>query len=206
MTFDRSAFFPGTPVPLPIKLTPRYNWNSVESGVKHYNPNLARFIVCKLLSVMNIQQYNISCNTAVNQTRHLNSFSHYLIHVSIIQCYKDYFISTKTASSASFLDIYLELDTKDNLSIRFYDKGEETTSILPLQSFPQLDSNIHTAPAYGIYISPLTRYASSCSFNIHNLYNKNVEWVRMTHFWNNLHSRCITGFVTRLTRQVPTVE
>ena len=134
MTFDRSTFFPGTPVPLPIKLTPRYNWNSVESGVKHYNPNLARFIVCKLLSVMNIQQYNISCNTAVNQTRHLNSFSHYLIHVSIIQCYKDYFISTKTASSASFLDIYLELDTKDNLSIRFYDKGEETTSILPLQS------------------------------------------------------------------------
>ena len=26
--------------PLPIKLTPRYSWNIIESGIKHHNPNL----------------------------------------------------------------------------------------------------------------------------------------------------------------------
>jgi hypothetical protein len=25
--------------PLPIKLTPRYSWNIIESGIKHHNPN-----------------------------------------------------------------------------------------------------------------------------------------------------------------------
>ena len=29
--------------PPPIKLTPRYNWNIVESGVKHHNNNSLKF-------------------------------------------------------------------------------------------------------------------------------------------------------------------
>ena len=32
-------FSPGTLFPPPIKLTERYNWNIVESGVKHQNAN-----------------------------------------------------------------------------------------------------------------------------------------------------------------------
>jgi hypothetical protein len=40
MTCDRSVVFLGDPVSSTNKTDqPRYSWNMMESGVKHYNPN-----------------------------------------------------------------------------------------------------------------------------------------------------------------------
>ena len=37
------------------------------------------------------------------------------------------------------------------------------TSIFPIVNFPFLSSNIPSAPAYGVYVSQLIRYARACS-------------------------------------------
>jgi hypothetical protein len=77
-----------------------------------------------------------------------------------------YFISREAASSASFLDIYLEFDTKDILSIRTLWQRRRDDIKFAMINFPHLYSNIPTFPAYGGYISQLIRYAGSCCFNI----------------------------------------
>ena len=48
--------------------------------------------------------------------------------------------TTDTASSASFLDLYLEFDDSGQLSIKII-------------NFPNMCSNIPASPAYGVYIS-----------------------------------------------------
>ena len=58
--------------------------------------------------------------------------------------------TTETASSVSFLDIYLTFDTNGELSYWDYDKRNFNFAIL---NVPRLDSNIPTDPAYGDYIS-----------------------------------------------------
>ena len=60
--------------------------------------------------------------------------------------------TTDTASSASFLDIYIEFDDSGQLSTKMYDFN-----------FPNMCSNIPASPAYGVYISQLIRYASASS-------------------------------------------
>jgi hypothetical protein len=56
--------------------------------------------------------------------------------------------TTDTASSASFLDLYLEFDDSGQLSTKIYDN---------------MCSNIPASPAYGVYISQLIRYARASS-------------------------------------------
>ena len=58
--------------------------------------------------------------------------------------------TTDTASSASFLDLYLEFDNSGQLSTKIYDKRDEFN--FKIINFP-------TSPAYGVYISQLIRYA-----------------------------------------------
>jgi hypothetical protein len=60
--------------------------------------------------------------------------------------------TAETASSVLFLDMYLDFDTIFNFLADFMTKE---TSVLLFISFPPLDSNIPTAPAYGVYISQL---------------------------------------------------
>ena len=69
--------------------------------------------------------------------------------------------TTESASSASYLDIFLEFDATGHLSTRLYDKRDDFN--FAIINFPHLDSNIPLSPSYGVYISQLIRYARACS-------------------------------------------
>jgi hypothetical protein len=69
--------------------------------------------------------------------------------------------TTDTASSASFLDLYLEFDDCGQLSTKIYDKRDDFN--FKIINFPNMCSNIPASPAYGVYISQLIRYARASS-------------------------------------------
>ena len=69
--------------------------------------------------------------------------------------------TTESASSASYLDIFLEFDSNGHLSTRLYDKKDDFD--FTIINFPHLDSNIPLSPSYGVYISQLIRYARACT-------------------------------------------
>ena len=69
--------------------------------------------------------------------------------------------TTDTASSASFLDLYLEIDDSGQLSTKIYDKRDDFN--FKIINFPNMCSNIPASPAYGVYISQLIRYARASS-------------------------------------------
>ena len=69
--------------------------------------------------------------------------------------------TTDTASSASFLDLYLEVDDSGQLSTTIYDKRDDFN--FKIINFPNMCSNILASPAYGVYISQLIRYARGSS-------------------------------------------
>ena len=64
--------------------------------------------------------------------------------------------TTETAASSLSLDCYLYIDN-GKLTTRLYDKLDDFN--FPIVNFPFLSSNIPSAPAYGIYVSQLIRYA-----------------------------------------------
>ena len=68
---------------------------------------------------------------------------------------------TDTASSASFLDLYLIFDDSGQLSTKIYDKRDDFN--LKILNFPNMCSNIPVSPACGVYISQLIRYARASS-------------------------------------------
>ena len=68
---------------------------------------------------------------------------------------------TDTASSASFLDLYLEFDDSGQISTKIYDKRDDFS--FKIINFPNVCSNILASPAYGVYISQLIRYARASS-------------------------------------------
>jgi hypothetical protein len=69
--------------------------------------------------------------------------------------------TTDTASSASFLDVYLEYDDSGQLSTKIYDKrGDFNFKII---NFPNMCSNIPASPTYSVNISQLIRYARASS-------------------------------------------
>ena len=65
--------------------------------------------------------------------------------------------TTYTASSALFLDLYLEFDDSGQISTKIYDFN------FKIINFPNMCSNIPASPAYGVYISQLIRYARASS-------------------------------------------
>ena len=69
--------------------------------------------------------------------------------------------TTESLRSASYLDLFLEIDNKGNLCTRLYDKRDDFN--FPIVNFPFLSSNIPSSPAYGVYISQLIRYARAWS-------------------------------------------
>jgi hypothetical protein len=83
--------------------------------------------------------------------------------------------TTDTASSASFLDLYLEFDDSGQLSTKIYDKRDDFN--FKIINFPNMYSNITAFSAYGVYISQLIRYARTSSnysdFLKRHLYLKN---------------------------------
>ena len=69
--------------------------------------------------------------------------------------------TTDTASSASFLDIYLEFDDSGQISTKIYDERNDFN--FKIINFPNMCSNIPASPAYDVYISQLIRYTRSSS-------------------------------------------
>ena len=84
---------------------------------------------------------------------------HNFFHWYILQSWK--LETTDTASSASFLDIYLEFDDSGQISTKIYDKRDDFN--FKIINFPNMCSNIPASPAYGVYISQLIRYARASS-------------------------------------------
>ena len=68
--------------------------------------------------------------------------------------------TTEAAASSSHLDCYLCIDN-GKLTTRLYDKRDDSN--FPIVNFPFLNSNIPSAPAYGVNVSQLIRYARTCS-------------------------------------------
>ena len=73
--------------------------------------------------------------------------------------YLEFIYPRETAASSSYLD-YLYIDY-GKLTTRLYDKRDDFN--FPIVNFPFLSSNIPSAPAYGVYVSQLIRYARACS-------------------------------------------
>ena len=69
--------------------------------------------------------------------------------------------TTDTDTSASYLDLHLEIDNEGRLRTKLYDKRDDIN--FPIVNFPFICSNISAAPAYGVYISQLIRYSKACS-------------------------------------------
>ena len=65
------------------------------------------------------------------------------------------------ASSASFLELYLEFDDSGQISTKIYDKWDDFN--FKIINFPNMCSNIPASPTYGVYISQLIRYARASS-------------------------------------------
>ena len=69
--------------------------------------------------------------------------------------------TTDTVKSASYLDLYLQIDQNGHLSTKLYDKRDDFN--FPIVNFPFLSSNIPASPAYGVYMSQLIRYSRACT-------------------------------------------
>ena len=59
-----------------------------------------------------------------------------------------------------YLDLLLEIDKDGKLMTKLYDKRDDFS--FQIVNFPFLCGNIPSAPAYGVYISQLIRYARAC--------------------------------------------
>jgi hypothetical protein len=70
--------------------------------------------------------------------------------------------TTDTYSSASYLDIHLEIGSEGRLRTKLYDKRDDFN--FPIVNFPFICSNIPAAPTYGVYISQMIRYSRACSY------------------------------------------
>ena len=68
--------------------------------------------------------------------------------------------TTDTDTSASYLDLQLEIDSEGRLRTKLRVKRDDFN--FPVVNFPFVCSNIPAAPAYGVYISQMIRYSSAC--------------------------------------------
>ena len=69
--------------------------------------------------------------------------------------------TTDTASSASFLDLYIEFDDSGQISTKIYHERDDFN--FKIINFPNMCSNIPASPACGVYISQLIRYVRASS-------------------------------------------
>ena len=83
--------------------------------------------------------------------------------------------TTDTAKSGSYLDLHLEIDNEDRLKTKLHDKRDDFS--FPIVNFPFLCSNIPAAPAYGVYISQLIRYARAC-ISYHDFLDRGLLFTR----------------------------
>lgn len=70
--------------------------------------------------------------------------------------------TTDSDNFATYLDLHLEFDDKHQLFTKLYDKRDDFN--FPIVNFPFISSNIPEAPAYGVFVSQLIRYARANTF------------------------------------------
>ena len=68
--------------------------------------------------------------------------------------------TTDTDTSASYIDLHIDIDSVGRLRTKLYDKRDDFN--FPIVNFPFLCSNITPVPAYGVYISQLIRFSRAC--------------------------------------------
>ena len=73
--------------------------------------------------------------------------------------------ATEQQTGVSYLDLCISIQNNGSFNTRHYDKRNDFD--FPIVNFPFMSSNIPRAPAYGVYISQLLRYARSCTFYEH---------------------------------------
>ena len=81
----------------------------------------------------------------------MSQINHILVYYLIYPPELEIKETTDTASSASFLDLYLEFDDSCQISTKIYDKRDDFN--FKIINFPNMCSNIPDYPAYGVYIS-----------------------------------------------------
>ena len=69
--------------------------------------------------------------------------------------------TTESNTSASYLDLLLSIESDGQLRTSLYDKRDDFN--FHITNCPFLSSNIPSSHAYGVFISPLIRYARACS-------------------------------------------
>ena len=69
--------------------------------------------------------------------------------------------TTKSDTSAFYLDFLLSIGRDGQLHTSLYDKRDDFN--FHITNFPFLGSNIQSSPAYGVFISQLIRYAMASS-------------------------------------------
>jgi hypothetical protein len=69
--------------------------------------------------------------------------------------------TTESSTSASYLDVLLNINADRKLTTQLYDKRDDFS--FTIVKFPYICSNIPVSPAYGVYISQLIRYARAYS-------------------------------------------
>jgi hypothetical protein len=85
--------------------------------------------------------------------------------------------TTDTASSASFLDLYLEFDDSGQISTKIYAKRDDFN--FKIINFPNMCSNIPVSPAYGAYIY---ENPSFIIFSAETEYISTRSWYRNINF------------------------
>ena len=70
--------------------------------------------------------------------------------------------TTEQQTCVSYLDLCIEIQNSGSFKTKLYDKRDDFD--FPIVNFPFISSNIPRAPAYGVYMSQLLRYARSCTF------------------------------------------
>ena len=70
--------------------------------------------------------------------------------------------TTDANNFATYLDLHLEFDNKQQLFTKLYDKRDDFN--FAIVNFPYISSNIPEAPAYGVFVSQLIRYARANTF------------------------------------------
>jgi hypothetical protein len=92
------------------------------------------------------------------QTQHIHGYMWLIYYVWVNHDVdRKIFEVITSASSASFLDVYLEFDDSGQLSTKMYHKRGDFN--FKITNSPNMCSNIPASPAYGVYISQLICYA-----------------------------------------------
>ena len=81
--------------------------------------------------------------------------------------------TTESNTSASYLDLLMSIGMDGQLCTSLYYKRDDFN--FHITNFPFLSSNIPSSPAYGVFISQLTRYARACSS--HKCFILRVMWL-----------------------------